>query len=157
MLRFRFRLEALLTARRMAERERQRAVAEIERQRLNLEGRLRHMQDDIASARQDLRGSLVGTLDAHALRMHAASSLQHMRLAQRLVLELAGVHKRLEMERARLIEASRARRAIELLRERRFAQWKAEQDKAETAALDELAVIAAARQKPGFNPLTSDL
>lgn len=129
----------------MAEQVKQRAVADIERERLALEDKLRRQQDTIALARDSLRESLIGTLDAHNLRLHAASSIQQMRQAQRLALELAGVHRRLEAARAALIEASRARRAIELLRERRFEQWKAALDKAENNALDELAVIAAAR------------
>jgi len=145
MPRFRFPLEGLLKSRRMLEQARQRAVADFERERLALQDRLRRQQEAIVSDRQDLRGALLGTLDAHMLRLHAASSIQQMRLAQRLVLELAGVHRRLETARAALVEASRARRAIELLRERRFEQWKAALDKADNQALDELAVIAAAR------------
>jgi flagellar protein FliJ len=52
----------------------------------------------------------------------------------------------MEAARAGLIEAAKARRAVELLRERRWEEWKFAQEKAETAALDELAVIAAARR-----------
>jgi flagellar FliJ protein len=146
MARFRFPLESLLTARRLAERERQRGVADLERQRMRLEQKLRRMQDAIAGGRQDLRTALVGTLDAQSLRMHAASSLHHLRAAQRVVLELAGVQRNLDAARAALIEAARARRAIELLRDRRLEQWKTAQNKAETDMLDELAVIAAARR-----------
>ena len=121
-------------------------VAGVERERLSLEESLRRQQQEISTARQSLRDSLIGTLDAHMLRLHAASSLQQMRGAQRLVLELAGVHRRLETARAALVEASRARRAIELLRERRLAQWKAALNKAEDQALDELTVMSAARR-----------
>lgn len=147
MPRFRFALEGLLTARRAAEQQHQRAVAEIERERMTLEDRLRSQQSSIAASRRSLRDSLVGVLDAQMLRLHAASSIQQMRQGQRMALELAGVHKRLELARQSLVEASRARRAIELLRERRFAQWKAALDKAEADTLDELAVIAAARRR----------
>jgi flagellar export protein FliJ len=79
--------------------------------------------------------------------MHAVASIQQLRQGQRLALELAGVHKRLELARQSLVEAARERRAIELLRERRFAQWMAALDKAEADMLDELAVIAAARKR----------
>jgi flagellar export protein FliJ len=78
--------------------------------------------------------------------MHASSSMQILRDAQRIVLELAGVHKRLEAARAELIEATKQRRAVELLRDRRFAEWRNAENKRETAAIDELAVIAAARK-----------
>jgi flagellar export protein FliJ len=61
-----------------------------------------------------------------------------------MVLELAGVHKRLAAARGELIEAAKARRALELLKESRFARWKAGLEKVEVMALDELAVQQAA-------------
>jgi flagellar FliJ protein len=147
MPRFRFPLEGLLKARRAAEQQQQRAVAEIERARHAIEERLRQQQQDFAMNRQDLREALVGTVDAQTLRLHAASSIQQMRQAQRLVLELAGTHARMDAARALLVEAARARRAIELLRERRFEQWRVALEKAEAATMDELAVFAASRQR----------
>jgi flagellar export protein FliJ len=80
--------------------------------------------------------------------------VQQMRHAQRLVLELAGVRRTLEAAQAALADAARGRRAIELLRERRFSQWRQAQDKIENDALDELAVIAAARRHE--NPPIAD-
>jgi flagellar FliJ protein len=145
MPRFQFALEGLLRARRAVEQQHQRAVAAVERERLSLEDRLRSQQQEIVAARQMLRDSLVGQVDAHALRLHASASIHQMRQAQRMALELAGAHRRLEQARLLLVEAARARRAIELLREGRLAQWRALQEKAETDALDELAVFAAAR------------
>ena len=80
------------------------------------------------------------------LRLAANASLHVVRKAQQIVLQLAGVHRRLDLARAQLIEAAKRRRAMELLRDRRFAQFKAAENKAETAALDELAGFAAARR-----------
>ena len=147
MARFRFRLEPLLRARRQTEQTRQRAVAELERRRRELEDTLRRQQQFITAGKQSLRDRLVGSLDMASLRAHAGSTIHLLREAQRIVIELAGVHKRLEGARAQLIEAARQRRAVELLRERRLAQWKAQINKAEDAALDELAVHAAARKE----------
>jgi flagellar FliJ protein len=143
---FRFRLEALLRVRRQAEQVRQRAVAELEGRRRDLETALRRHQDQIAAGKRTQCDRLVGRLDVTELRARAGSTIQHMREAQRILLELAGVHRRLEEARADLIEATRRRRAVELLRERRFAAWKKRIDGAENAALDELAVFAAARK-----------
>jgi flagellar export protein FliJ len=76
--------------------------------------------------------------------------MQQLRQGQRIVLELAGVHRRLDSARIALIEAARRRRAVELLRQQRLEQWQAAQDKAETDAIDELAVIRAAQIEPVF-------
>ena len=146
MAKFRFELEPLLRARRMAEQSHQRAVAAIENERMGLEEALRQMQQQISSEKSGLQAELVGMIDAHQLRLGAAATMQSMRRAQRIVLELAGTHRRLEAARFELIEATKQRRAVELLRDKRFDEWKARLDKAETDAIDELAIIAAARE-----------
>jgi flagellar FliJ protein len=147
MPKFRFKLEPVLEARRRAEQEKQRRVAELERQRRELEDTLRRHQQFIASGKQSLATQLVGSLQLDSLRGHASSTIQLMRRAHRVLLELAGVHKRLESARAELIGATRDRRAVELLRERRFAEWKRKLERAENAALDELAVQSAGARR----------
>ena len=147
MARFVFSLEPVLKARRRSEETFQRDVAGIERERMRLEEILRGHQRNLVSNKDVLREGLTGLIEVRDLRLHANASLQVMRRAQQIVLELAGVYKRLEAARTRLIEASRRRRAIEFVRDRRYEQWKADLNKAETAALDELAVIAAARKE----------
>ncbi len=148
MARFVFALEPLLKARRRVEQTQQGVVAEIERDRLRLEADLRSQQQLIASGKDDHRTRLTGAIEMRDLRLRAHSSRHAIRRAQQLVLELAGVHRRLEAARAELAEASRQRRAIELLKERRFDQWTQRLDRAENTALDELATAAAARQEP---------
>ena len=75
------------------------------------EERIRRKQQSLAAGKLDLRGELSGMLQIAALRGHAASTLRLMRDAQRIVLELAGVHNRIEASRSRLLEAARQRRA----------------------------------------------
>lgn len=147
MAKFIFKLQPLLRARQRAEQTRQRAVAEVVREKLELEDQLRRRQEQITRGKQALGDRLVGKLDVRLLRDQAGATMLYLRKARQLALELAGTHRRLEAAREELIEATRRRRAIELLRDRRFEQWKADLDKAETAALDELAVIAAARRE----------
>jgi len=142
---FHFNLQSLLDARVRAEQAEQLAVAELERERLRLEDELRRRQADIAAGKGELRGGLTGRLDLRSLRLGAGSTLHVIRSARQLVLALAGVHQRIEAARARLLAATTRRRALELLRDRRYARWKARLDKAEAAALDELALNAAAR------------
>src|SRR5688572_24024686 len=111
MAKFIFQLEPLLKARRLTEQGHQRAVATIEMERRRLEDALRRQQLSIADGKQSLQVQLVGAVDAQALRMHAAATMHQMRQAQRIVLELAGVHRRLEAARNLLIDAARNRRA----------------------------------------------
>jgi len=145
MAKFTFSLQALLKARLAVEQRHQVAVAKIEYERRTLEERIRAQQGMISDGKQEVRSGLIGAVDAQGLRHHASASLHLMRQAQRLVLELHGVHHRMEAARQELVEAAKARRAVELLRDRRWEEWKVAEDKIEVAALDELAVIAAAR------------
>jgi flagellar export protein FliJ len=147
MPRFIFHLQPVLNARLVAERERQRVVAALERRRIGLEEGLKRQQVKITAGREALRQGLVGLIDAVSLRSHAASSMRMMRDAQRLAVELAQVYESIERARADLAEAATARRAMELLRDRRFAQWKRTQEKREAALLDDLAGSKAARRR----------
>jgi len=148
MAKFVFKLDPLLRLRQREEQEKQRALASINRKRVQLEEHLRRQQSLITADKRGLRDRLVGNLDTNELRLHAASTTQSMRTAQRLAVELAGVHRHLTEARQDLLEATRNRRALELLRDKRYAQWKAEQDRLEAAATDEMAVIAAGRPRP---------
>lgn len=151
---FVFELEPLLEHRRRIEEEHQRAVAALERVRLDIEERIRTAQETITEAREVLRDQLAGAaanaspsaagpagpgrvaLDAVRLQMNA--SFHMTSLARKAVLELAGAHKRLEAARARLLEATKARRALEILKERRFERWKREQRRREEREMDEI-------------------
>jgi flagellar protein FliJ len=139
MAKFTFQLEPVLKARRAAEQDRQITVAKLERQRMQIEQSIRRRQEMLIESKRELRSVLVGTLNTVDLRGTAASSIRVMGQAQKLVLELAAVHKRLDIARADLIEATKQRRAVELLRDQRFAEWKREQSKKEDAFIDELA------------------
>lgn len=138
MTAFRFPLEPLLKLRRIEEERCQRAVALIERERAELENRIRTQQGHIHEGKQSLRSSLVGSLDVTQLRQQAASAMQVSRKTQQLVIKLAGVHQRLATARSALVEAMRARRAIEILKEKRYEAWRVEQNRREILELDDL-------------------
>ncbi len=147
MPRFHFPLDALLAVRRQTERRRQLSTAAVERERLTIEDRLRAQQKRLTEGKADLRDDLTGSIDVESLRRQAATALTIVRNAQRMVLELAGVHKRLDATRIELIEATKQRRALERLKERRLQEFNELMDRNETADLDELAVIRAARRE----------
>jgi len=142
---FQFRLQSLLRQRELAEQTHQRAVADLERERLDLEDKIRRHQEAIQSGKDDLREQLVGRLNGDQLRGQAALAMRSMRDAQRLVLELAGLHRRIEAARQGLREAAARRRALELLRDRQKAEWQASFDKREQGMIDDLVAAKAAR------------
>ena len=64
--------------------------------------------------------------------------------------------RRLESAQGRLREASRDRRAIELVRESRFDEWRDAIERREQAALDEIATIQGGRDRRTEEEVVSD-
>ena len=155
MGKFEFGLDPVLRQRERVEKEKQRVVAELERQRIAIEDEIRGYQRSIEAERGDLAGRLEtargegAAIDLGAVRVQANASLHLITLAQRAALRLAGVYERLDEARLELLEASIRRKAVEALRDKRYESWRAERNKAELAALDEIAVMGHGRS-PGF-------
>jgi flagellar FliJ protein len=150
MARFRFGLQAVLDLREREEKERQRVVARLESERMALENTLRGYQDALRQSKEGMRlamgGASGGGVDPPALRLEAGAALGMQIRAHQAALRLAGVHRRLETARRALMQATKARRAIEVLKERRYAAWCAEQNRRESVALDEIGTMGAARR-----------
>lgn len=145
MAKFRFKLEAVLRHRTMIEQQKQRALADLETERLRLEAYIRRCQDGIEQERSELRG-LLSAADLQGARWQAGASIRLVARAQRAAIELAGVHKRISAAREELLAATRRRKAVDLLKERRREEWVSEQSRREMATVDELAVMAAGRK-----------
>lgn len=151
---FRFRLQPVLEQRERIEQARQLHVAELERERLVVEEVLRACQRDIQAAKVDLRDRLAGTATAGVtnglgmdrgmvvipeVRAQASASIHLEAKARLAAMELAGAYKRLERARQELLQAATAKKAVELLKERRFQEWKDERNRFEALATDEAA------------------
>lgn len=145
MPKFRFKLDPVLAMRERTERDRQADLARVQAERQQLEDQLRGIQEQIREGKDLWRTSLTGSVDPRAARQTAGASLHLQARAQRVVLQLAGVHKRLEAARLALVEAAKERRAVELLKERRREEWEKAISRAEDAAVDDLAVLRAGR------------
>lgn len=146
MARFRFKLEPVLRQREMAERDEQLRVAAIERRRLEAEAGLRAQQQRIEAEEAALAElTLGGVADASTIRWQGVALSAARAEAQRQAQHLATILRQLEQARGVLASKAADRRAIELLKERKRADFKADQDAAETRMLDDLASAAAAR------------
>ncbi len=143
MPRFVFRLQPVLDQRQREERDKQLAVAGLERDRLALESRIRACQRMMSDERATLAMALSSgrRVDLRAVRMQAGASLKHNFDAQRTVLELASVFKRLGAARAELAHASARRKAVELLRDQQRREFERELDRREANDLDEMSVM----------------
>ena len=149
MRRFRFKLQPVLEQRERTERGKQLAVAEQERAKTGLENRIRRcqmmMDDEKRTLRDALGAGTGGGVDLQSVKLQASATLGHHLDAHRAVLELAGVYTKLGEARAELAKASAAKKAVELLKDRAFQEYKDEIKAREARELDELAVMRHAR------------
>jgi flagellar export protein FliJ len=155
---FVFKLQPVLDQRTRQEDARKRELGDLERQRLDVEARLRGLQSQIAQARADLRSRLNAGPDTHDaetpgrrvvgvsdVRLQASASLHLSQSAQRTAIELAGCYQRSEAARTRLLAAMTGRKAVQILRERRLEEFKLEQTRREAAQLDDIVSVRSAR------------
>lgn len=147
MKRFLFKLQPVLDQREREERDKQLAVALLDRDRLALESRIRMFQGMIEDERSTLSSALGSgqRVDLQAVKMQAGATLRHHFGAQRTVLELAGVFKKLTIARQELGQAAARRKAVELLRDQQLEAHKAEINRQESNELDDLSVMRFAR------------
>ncbi|MFG0259850.1 MAG: flagellar export protein FliJ [Phycisphaerales bacterium JB041] len=149
MARFVFELDPLLQQRRREERDCMRRVADVERDRVEIERQAARLAEASRDERDALRRELGdrSQVDLSRVRLQSNASLHGVRKRHELALRGAAVLKRLEAERRRLIEATTRRRAVELLRERRYEAWAAAERLKEAREMDEL--VTARFGRPG--------
>lgn len=162
---FVFELDAVLEQRHREERLRQREVSELERARLAAEQRVRELQRRMTAGRSELREILIAglagepgpaptpgagvTVRVDGVRLAANASLHAVVLLQRAAIDLAGAHAKLAAARQRLLAATTARKAVAMLRARRYEEWRQAIEKREEAEADDVRLMRAARAGNG--------
>ena len=149
MRRFNFPLETLLQSNQAAEDAAQRDLAKVLRHRMILESQIRRQQTTISTSKHQLASGLRGRIDLDMVRQFAHYSGQATQRAHQMVISLASVQEQIQKAQARLAVARRRRRAIELVRQRRFEAFKRKEHRREVCELDEVAREAYRRQSLG--------
>ena len=148
---FRFPFDPVLRQRRQEEQTIQRQLAEIVRRQLIVETRLQEIQNQIRSGKQDLGIELLGEVNTTVIRTQANMSIQLDMQARQLALSLAEIYQQVEKVRKELVHASQRRRAMEILRENRYEQWKMDIKKEEEKEQDDMTMTRMAnRSKDGL-------
>lgn len=139
MAKFAFSLEAVLKQRRWEEQQRQRDFWQRQAQLTELQHRLKRNGEQVQTANDEMRTNrLTGELDLSFLAAHRRFLAAMQRAAIELVQRMAIAARQVEEARTALAEAAKRRKAIEKLRERHLAQWRAQQKRREVIELDEI-------------------
>ena len=134
---FQFKYQAVLRQREAIEQQKQRGLAKLLHQRNGMFAQLREMQMTISASKREAASGLVGEVDLDAIAGIARYSASCALRGNTLVREIAKVETLVEQARTELIEASKNRQALELLRDRQRQEWELEQRRMEAKQLDE--------------------
>ncbi len=137
MPRFEFRFQAVLRQREVVEQQKQRAFAQLMHRRNAMFSQLREMQETISASKRQAADGLVGRVDLGAIAGIARYSASCALRGNSLVREIAELETLVEQARIALVEASKNRKALELLRDRQRQDWQREQRRMEAKRLDE--------------------
>jgi flagellar export protein FliJ len=141
MAKFIFQLEGVLRQRKNVEQQKQREMASIAAIVAAYEAELRKVDAEVRASEQDLRDNrLTGKLDLPFLAAHRRFSFAMQRKAVSIAQQMSAVKKQLDEARRNLVEAAKARKAVETLRENQFHHWREDMGRRETAQLDEVAM-----------------
>ena len=138
MAKFKFRLEPVLRQRQMLEDIQQRELAKALRERMILQTQLQTMRQRISQSKFSLSHGLVGQVDMDEVTGFARYSGQEAERGHQIIIRMAGLEKQIQISRGRLVEATRNRRTIELLRQRHLDRWRRTQQRLEDNEQDEL-------------------
>jgi flagellar FliJ protein len=137
MAAFEFQYKTVLRQREVIEQQKQRAFAKLIHRRNAMVAELRGMQETISQSKRDAADGLIGTVDLGAIAGIARYSASCALQGNTLVREIAQVESLVEQAKSELIEASKNRKALELLRDRQRQAWELEQRRMEATRLDE--------------------
>lgn len=152
MARFTFRYQTILKHREKAEQLCQRGLAQLMYERNALIQRLAGMQQTISQSKRDAAAGLVGTVDLEQVAGIARYSARCTADGHGLVRRVAELETRVEQARKSLVEASRERQALALLRDKQEQAWQLEQRRMEAKRFDEQSAQAYARSRPQAEP-----
>ena len=139
MAKFRFRFDPVLRQRSAAEDNCQRRLAQVLRQRMILRNQLKSMQQTIIDSKRSLADGLIGKVDMGRIAHFARYSGQESQRAQQIVLHMVQLERQIDEARNQLVQATRARRTMQMLRQRHHDRWRRDQEQRQAAEMDELA------------------
>lgn len=141
MKRFNFKLDKVLGYRGVVEEEKKRLFAEAQRAIATQREQIRIIEAEISKQMAELRARCVENVDVKdvvARRLYTSYLQSALDLANET---LATMRRQLEVRRKELVQASKEKKVLERVRERRFGEYTYETDREEQKFIDELGVF----------------
>ena len=138
---FRFKFDTVLRHRERVEQDRQRELVLAQAEHTEIQQQIRRLDESVQSSTADLRANhLIGVINLAYLTAHRRFVLSVQRQGAALVASLQEHEAKVNLARTALGEATRDRKVLEKLREKRHSRWREVEAHREAADLDEVAM-----------------
>lgn len=151
---FVFRLERVLSVRRIQEEQALQRQAEAHSELLRAQASLDEARDRLLRAQEELdERKRRDALTSEALHLHSLHVAGQRQTIERRRTQVSEASERLDQARKAVLEAHRAREGLDRLRQREEAAWRRLQNRQEARAADEIAVARhRAREEENHGP-----
>lgn len=141
MARFVFGLQTVLEQRENEEILCKKELFEAQSEQKRLMDQLAEVEAEIRTANETMRNEhLVGSLKPTMIATHRRYLIAMKQRVFSLAEQIASARTRVEAKQRKLADATKAKKVIELLRDKQKERWVAEQDRRELAAADDVAM-----------------
>lgn len=139
MARFVFTLQTVLDQREAEERGCQMELARARQTQVQLETRSGELNREIVESNEQMRDHhLVGRLDVGIIATHRRFLIAMQASVAQLATQIAAARLDVEARQRKLNDAVKARKAIELLRDKQRGRWLADENRKELAIADDV-------------------
>ncbi len=135
---FVFKLGGVLNLRIRTEQQAQRAFAERQTEVNRVTDELRQLNTDLQDAADELRTHhLLGSVNVSYLAAHRRFTADVARRGSDLMTKIAMAERSAREAQARLAEAAKQRKILEILRDKHYARWRADEIRRDVAQSDD--------------------
>lgn len=139
---FKYELESLLNVREMMENIKQKEYAEaleILEKNKNINNQI---DDSLKNSTLKLKNSISDIIDAREIKMQQSYQLLLKKQKRVAIHNLEIAHKKTKKQRKELLNAMRNKKTLEILKDKKYEQFKEEQKKDEQLLIDEIVSFA---------------
>lgn len=155
MKKFRFKLEPVLRHRSHIEQVKKKELADVNRELLDAQKKLSSFEKEFRNTQVSIeREESIKTLNMENILMFEAYLIHLKRMIELQHILIEQIELKLQKKRLEYVEALKAKKVIEKLREKKYVAYMQEMDKLEQKQIDDMAVTKYVRQhKEQYVPL----
>jgi len=142
MKKFKFKLEPVLMQRKHREDIKKKELAEVFRELKNAEDFLLAVKNDFNRTQAStMREESLKRIDIEKILLYESYMIYLRRLIEETLIRIEGIKKKLAKKRIEYIEATKAKRVIEKLREKQYYNYMKDMEIKEQKFIDEMGIV----------------